>query len=261
MTIERSQADFYADPVLYDVLHAPGTWREARGLERIARRFLPDSVEVERLTWLEPACGTGRYLRLLGKRGHRVLGFDTSPEMVEYARARLDPFDARVFVADMADFTRSMAGERPHVAFNLVNSIRHLETDDAMVGHLRDMRRVLRQGGLYVVGLHLSAYGLEPITEDVWEGARGSLRVTQVVQYEPPRGSGRRERVVSEMVVATPRRERHVGSVYHLRTYSRAQWRGVVERAGLRIAGVVDEQGRDAGEAEGAYALFVLQPT
>jgi ubiquinone/menaquinone biosynthesis C-methylase UbiE len=37
---------------------------------------------------LDAACGTGRYARHLLARGHRVLGVDASPEMLEVARER-----------------------------------------------------------------------------------------------------------------------------------------------------------------------------
>jgi SAM-dependent methyltransferase len=38
---------------------------------------------------LDAACGTGRISRLLADRGHRVLGVDSSPEMLAGARARV----------------------------------------------------------------------------------------------------------------------------------------------------------------------------
>lgn len=40
-------------------------------------------------TVLDAACGTGRYAAYLAGRGHRVVGVDGSPEMLDRARARL----------------------------------------------------------------------------------------------------------------------------------------------------------------------------
>jgi SAM-dependent methyltransferase len=40
-------------------------------------------------TILDAACGTGRYAAYLAARGHRVLGVDSSPEMLERASARV----------------------------------------------------------------------------------------------------------------------------------------------------------------------------
>jgi SAM-dependent methyltransferase len=38
---------------------------------------------------LDAACGTGRYAALLAGRGHRVVGVDASPDMLDHARKRL----------------------------------------------------------------------------------------------------------------------------------------------------------------------------
>ncbi|HEY6744901.1 MAG TPA: class I SAM-dependent methyltransferase [Mycobacteriales bacterium] len=40
-------------------------------------------------TVLDAACGTGRYAARMAARGHRVLGLDSSPEMLQRARARV----------------------------------------------------------------------------------------------------------------------------------------------------------------------------
>jgi SAM-dependent methyltransferase len=54
---------------------------------------------------LDIGCGTGSLSLLLAQRGHRVVGIDLSPNMVEHARRKLVSagFDARVFVGDAAD--------------------------------------------------------------------------------------------------------------------------------------------------------------
>jgi ubiquinone/menaquinone biosynthesis C-methylase UbiE len=38
---------------------------------------------------LDAACGTGRYAEYLAGRGHRVVGVDSSPDMLARARARV----------------------------------------------------------------------------------------------------------------------------------------------------------------------------
>ena len=38
---------------------------------------------------LDAACGTGRFAELLAERGHRVIGVDSSPDMLAYARRRV----------------------------------------------------------------------------------------------------------------------------------------------------------------------------
>jgi SAM-dependent methyltransferase len=252
----------YSDPEIYDILHAPGTSSEARGLERIGRRFVGRGP----LTWLEPACGTGRYLRALAARGHRGVGFDLSGDMIAHARraGRCAGVAGRLrfFRADMTDFASAVGPRRVDAAFNLINTIRHLGSDRAMLAHLREIRAVLRPGGVYLVGISLTAYGLEFPSEDVWIGSRAGVRVTQVVQFVPPlTDEQRRERAYSHLVIS--RRgaaDEHRDSRYWLRCYSRVQWLALAERAGFEVAAVTDADGRDTPVRSYGYAVWVLRP-
>ncbi len=269
--------DFYADAEVYDILHGAGTARDVAGLLRIERRFLgpAPSRKKDARVWLEPACGSGRYPLAAARKGRRCYGFDIEPAMIEYARARATklPRSAHrpvLSVARMEDFDQEpgWAGTPPvDMAFNLINTIRHLRDDAAMRLHLAAMARVLRPGGIYVVGLHLTSYGREPITEDIWRGTRGTREVTQAVQYIPPSGprgeSARAERVISHLTLTRRRRdgtfeEGHRDSVYTLRAYSLDQWRKIVEGSGLREIASIDEHGEDSPPREGGYAIFVL---
>ena len=247
---------FYEDASVYDILHTPGTAREVDGLERIERGYV---AARDRGSWLEPACGTGRDLRGAAGGGRRVAGFDRSAGMIRYARSRQARLglEGTFFEAEMTDFA-SLAPGRFGLVFNPINSVRHLMSDGAMLAHLGEVSAALRPGGVYAVGLSTCAYGLEGESEDVWEGARGRVRVRQVAQYLPPKGT-RRERVISHVTVTTPRGERSIDSVYELRSYDRAQWRALVERSALRVEGVVDEDGREMEEPAFGYAVYVLR--
>ena len=64
----------YADPTVYDILYTPGTAAEIDALERVERSLAGDRLRPDRL-WFEPACGTGRCLRVAAGRGRRVAGF------------------------------------------------------------------------------------------------------------------------------------------------------------------------------------------
>jgi SAM-dependent methyltransferase len=269
-TEPRASQDFYADPLVYDVLHGPGTASDVATLRRIARRFtLPRQTQ----TWLEPACGTGRYLIRAASTGVRSIGFDLSPAMVAFAqdRARERGVGRRVkvSVASMESFVEA-CGIKPRsvdFAFNLINTIRHLDSDHAMLAHLDEVAGVLRSGGAYAVGVSLCAYGLEPITEDTWSGKRAGLSVSQVVQYIPPPASGadarrgaasRLERVISHMTVRRGRTESHVDSTYALRAYNLNQWLALIAKSPLEIAAVVDSDGDEAEPREPGYFVFIL---
>ena len=176
---------------------------------------------------------------------------------------------ASVFQADFETFADHLPPASIDVAFTPINSLRHLQTDRAMLAHFGQVARVLRPGGFYAVGLSITAYGVEEPSEDVWEGARGTCRVRQVVQYLPAPGrhgggagggaDARSERVISHMTIFTPRGVREIDSTYSLRAYDLAQWRSLVDRSPLRIEAVVDEQGEDLALAPPGYGVFVLE--
>ena len=189
----------YADPVLYDILYTPGTAGEVDALERVERRFASCRLPARRL-WLEPACGTGRYLRVAAGRGRRCLGFDLDEGQLAYARGRRlrgrGP-RPRYFQADMTDFMAAGGLEPGSVdfAFNPVNSLRHLPDDGALLAHFGQMARALKPGALYVVGISLTDYDWLMPEEDLWEGRRGACQVSQLVNYLPPEPGTHLDRV------------------------------------------------------------------
>ena len=255
-------ARLYADPSVYDVLQTPGTAAEVDALERVEAAYGGAGLRRGRL-WLEPACGTGRYLRVARGRGRRVAGYDADPAMVAYARRRLG---GAVRVGSMTD--RDAAGVRPGtvaLAFNPVNTIRHLPDDAAMRAHFAQAARALAPGGLYVVGISLTDYAdLEP-EEDLWEAARGPCRVTQLVNYlmpEPGTRRARTETVVSHLVVVRPRGTEHRDDRYDLRCYDRRQWRRLLAGSALRRVASCDGAGRPlpADAPPRPYQLEVLAP-
>ncbi len=253
----------YSDASVYDILHSPGTASEIDGLLRAAARFL----DANRLSILEPACGSGRYLRVLAGRGHRVVGFDIDEGMVAYAHERFERAGltrrARVLQLEMERCADALMdatkGRRFDLAFNLINTIRHLETDRAMTAHLREIASVLTPRGVYLVGLSLSSPH-EQSSEDFWDGRRGRCHVRQLVSYLPPASPrDRREQVLSHLTIETPSETRYADASYWLRTYTLAQWDRLVRAGGMEIAGVFDEAGEQIEPAAPGYAVFALQ--
>ncbi|MDX9910388.1 MAG: class I SAM-dependent methyltransferase [Phycisphaerales bacterium] len=261
---EAAQPSLYTDPLVYDVLHGPGTAEEADAIERIAARFV--EKDPAKMAYLEPACGTARILRAMARRGRRVVGFDLSETMIAFARERLAAITpeprARAFVADMTGFARELDRASIDCAFCTINTIRHLPDDESMRACFGEMARALTPRGVFIVGLNLSDWRVEGETEDLWDARRGSMRVRQIVQYMPPSdaASARRrfERVISHVTVETPSRVVHDDCAYDLRCYSEAQWAELVDRSALVEVGVVDERARDVEAPAPTYALRVL---
>ncbi|MBL8963352.1 MAG: class I SAM-dependent methyltransferase [Phycisphaeraceae bacterium] len=260
-------ADLYEIPEVYDLLHAPGTLRDVSLCRRLRRRYARGPA-AEGLAWIEPGCGTGRYVIALANAGCEAVGIDLSESMIAFARRRAERRrsergSATFHVGDMESMESAVGRGRFDGALNLINSIRHLMTDRSLDRHLASAAGVLRPGGVYIVGISMAMYGHESPTEDVWRASRGSASVVQVVQYDPPtasRGSAARvERVYSHITMTTPARQREYVSSYTLRCYSRGQWMGAIERSPLRLAAVVDESGREIDVPELGYGIYVLR--
>ena len=244
----------YEDPSIYDILQTPGTAAEVDALERIARTC---GARTDGL-WYEPACGTGRYLRVLAGRGRRVGGYDLAPQMVAYAARRLD---RRVRVAGMTDpVVPGVRAASVAVAFNPVNTLRLLATDAAVRAHLAQVAALLAPGGVYLVGLSLTDYAAALPEEDLWEAARGRCRVSQLVNYLPPAPGSRVEVVLSHLTVTRPLRVEHRDERYDLRCFDRSQWRRLVGSSALRRLAGFKASGKPLGESPATYQIEVLIP-
>ena len=92
---------------------------------------------------LDAACGTGRYARHLAARGHRVIGVDSSPEMLAVARDHLPEADLRV--GDLAALP--LDDESVHVAVSAL-ALSHVRD---LVPVMAELARVLRPGGHLVI--------------------------------------------------------------------------------------------------------------
>jgi SAM-dependent methyltransferase len=97
-----------------------------------------------RLT-LDIGCGEGRLSRDLQERGHRTIGIDATPAMVEAARAA-DP-DGEYVVADATQLPFDDASADLAIAFMSL-----MDMDD-MTAAVREAARVLEPGGRFVAAV------------------------------------------------------------------------------------------------------------
>jgi SAM-dependent methyltransferase len=141
---------------LYDLAF---DWDIEDEVEWLLERLGPECRSV-----LEPGCGSGRVLEALARRGLEVVGLDSSPAMVELARAR----GLEVVLGDMTDFD---LGRTFDGAVCPINTLAHL-TPGGVARHLERMGRHLRPGGRYLVQLQLGA----ELRASRWEA--NGLRVT-----------------------------------------------------------------------------------
>jgi SAM-dependent methyltransferase len=176
---------------------------------------------------LEPACGSGRLVAELARRGHRVTGFDLSDGMLAFARDRLSAAGLRATLrkARMEEFRLQGRFDLAHC---LVSTFKYLLTERDARGHLRSVARALVPGGVYVLGLHLSEYGSSHRTRERWVAERDGTHVVCNIQGWPPDRRTRTERVRSRMVVTEGGEQRRIETSWTFRTYDAAQLRRLV---------------------------------
>lgn len=219
--------DLYELPRLYGLIFGREASLHADFIETMIRRH----GRARQRAILEPACGPAHALRELARRGHPVTGFDLSPPMIDHARALFarDGRDGRLLVARMEDFTLP---RRFGCAFNFVSTFRHLTRARDASAHLRRVADALAPGGLYLLGLHLTAPDASGARFERWVFTRGRLRVIWLTRLASPDRRRRLERLRTRVRILRPRGEERVETEWPLRTYSAAQLRALVRATG-----------------------------
>ncbi len=169
---DEAAINCYDFPQYWDLAFSDETLFEADFIEAAADRY--SGMPVSRM--YEPGCGAGRLVIELARRGYHLTACDLSSASVEYVRQRLL---AATLTADVAcdDMTSFVPASPVDVAFNTVNTFRHLLTEDAAQTHLMTVAGALRAGGLYIIGLHLLPPDADEEDSESWSITEGDVTV------------------------------------------------------------------------------------
>jgi SAM-dependent methyltransferase len=216
--MEVLNESIYDHPKYYDLVFGADCAAEVKFILACGKRY--SSKPPQRM--LEPACGTGRLLFALAKRGYEVAGLDLNQKAVDFCNDRLQRhgFPRTAFLANMADFHVS---RKYDLAFNTINSFRHLDSGSAARSHLECMARAVRVGGLYLLGVHLTPTEVAPSDTESWSARRGHLAINTYMwtnQRDPAR---RVERFGIQFDVHCPSRSFRISDELVLRSYTAAQ--------------------------------------
>ncbi len=163
----------YDLPEVYDIAFAWDLSQEISFFKRVFETYVPFPVRHV----LEPACGTGRFLRTLPAHGFEVTGYDISPAMLRYAEYSATAAGCEESVRTL--FANMITAEVPgefDAAFNSINSIGYLLSDEDVVSHLKATGSSLREGGVYIVHLNFAHEGKLP-AGDRWTMERNGISV------------------------------------------------------------------------------------
>lgn len=225
--------DWYDTPHYYDIIFDEDTATEATFLEVMHRRHGLGNPHGRPGTVLEPACGSGRLMREMAKRGWTVAGFDRSPAMLDYARRRLEathPPQPLLWADGMENF--QVPNHRTfHLAHCLVSTFKYLESEEQAHTFLQRTAASLKKGGLFVLGLHLTDYRRPSTTHERWVGRRDGIEVVCNTRTWPAHRRQRTEALRTRLRVTTPDGEtRQQETHWTFRTYSAAQLRSLLKK-------------------------------
>lgn len=232
--MNTEERDWYDTPAYYDIVFDEETSLEGDFLEAVHEKF--GTARKVRRTLLEPACGSGRLIAEMARRGWDAQGFDGSPAMLEYARERLtaDGLTAHLWEDRMEDF-HAPGRRKFDLAHCLVSTFKYLRTEDDALACLRGVAARLRKGGVFVLGLHLSDYENRRAQHERWVGQRDGIKVVCNTRTWPADRRQRREKLRTRLQISRGRCRNPLLQETHweFRTYDAAQLRRLLRKAAV----------------------------
>lgn len=226
----------YDAPGYWDLAFSDETQPEADFLDDVARQLCEQPVN----SVLEIGCGGGRQTLEMSRRGYDVTALDLSPACVKWTQRRLKRSQqkANVLCADMSDFELDRPVDLAHC---LVNTFRHLTSEQAAQRHLHCVAAALKSGGLYILGFHLLPPDAEEFDCERWTIHKGATRVTTTIRVLEFSRRRRLETVRFSLKVTTPKRVVRLETDHILRIYRADQFRRLLRSVSeFELLGVYD---------------------
>ncbi len=219
-----SKTSWYDFPHCYDLGFRDETQREIRFLPKAFQRFSQIPVR----SVFEGGCGSGRLMRALASKGYQVCGFDLNQNALDYCSARLKKHGrtARMVNADMRSFD---LGQRFQAGVCILNTFRHLLTEEDARSHLKCAARHIEDGGLYILSLHLLPSDADLLDVERWKYQSKRLSISYCLRVIDTNLRKRREQLRLTMTVRRNGQSFRIVDEFALRTYRARQMRALLE--------------------------------
>lgn len=149
----------------FDEYYTEVYWQRDEEEARKFAGFLQKKIPLRGLRVLDVCCGEGRHMRVLGEAGAICFGLDLSCALLEKLKNKA-PHDATAVVrADMRSLP--FKSESFDACMNMFTSLGYFEDSRDELRVLRDVLRVLKPGGFFVLDYVNSTFvrdNLEPLT-------------------------------------------------------------------------------------------------
>lgn len=177
---------------------------------------------------LDAACGYGRHLVPLTKKGVRAVGFDLSPVLIAEASRRLRETDdrraARLVLADI----RSLPFERVFDAACLMyTSIGYFDGEDENFRALASLARALKPGGLFLIETVNRDYYIRSSLPKDWIEKDGAY-ILEAKAFDPVRS---RSEIDVTVIDKAGKRTYH----HSIRLYSFTEMSMLLEAVGFAV--------------------------
>jgi SAM-dependent methyltransferase len=221
--------ELYRLPLYYDVAFSWDISPELAFFGDLFREHVPFPVE----NILEPACGAGRFLVAMPPLGYRMTGYDSSREMLDYARGRVEASGAADAVTLVQAEMQSARFPREFdAALNSINSIGYLLDDDDIVSHFRLTGEALRPGGIYIVHLSCAWDSASEMGNSTWEMERDGVRVATDWRIESQDMDARIEHNVTTMEIDDHGEKRVLVEKQRMRLWIYEELKNLIELSG-----------------------------
>lgn len=229
---------WYDHPHYFDLIFRDETEAEVEFFQQAFERFVPGTVR--RL--LEPGCGSGRLVVAMAALGYEVTGLDLSQPMLDYLEMRLreENLTAQAVVGDM---TAMQFDQEFDAAFCTFNTFRHLTDKQDAISHLRSVADNLRDGGIYILGLHLIPKDADPNCTEKWKASDADVKLKAKLKVIDFNRKTRQEQLRVTIKAKRSDGEVHrLESEFPLRIYTPKQAKKLLAKVNdvFEIAGIYD---------------------
>lgn len=123
---------------------------EVRYLKTIQPLFSIYRNDIENMVVLEIGCGPGRILRPFAKRAKRAIGVDVSRTAIDTIRENLSEFNNAEFIKNNGDKLDLIGDNLIDVVVSF-DVFQHMPTFDVQMSYLKEVSRVLKNEGVFVI--------------------------------------------------------------------------------------------------------------
>jgi SAM-dependent methyltransferase len=247
-------------------IDVPGDWyRSAFPPEETLKRPWADrtAAEVERALAmlgaaggervLDLACGTGRHALELARRGHRVVGVDISPDLLEIARADASAGSLEASFVEL-DLREMDFDEEFDLVLSLNDgAVGYFETEEENRRTFEVLARALRPGGGHLMQLPNVLYAEAHLPQKTW------IEGDSMIELIDHRWDGRSrylEGSTTPIVVGEP--FEGVDPIpFRQRLYSVDELRELYESVGMSLTNVFRGNGKPRPPKDSQFEIFV----